>query len=63
MNNRHKQLEPFPKEQVRSAIQMGIEQAEKQRRKGTVNPQQRRRNKIKQKYSMLLAVWQLFLSY
>ncbi len=43
MNNRHKQLEPFPKEQVRSAIQMGIEQAEKQRRKGTVNPQQRRK--------------------
>lgn len=49
MNNRHKQLEPFPKEQVRSAIQTGMEQAEKQRRKESVNPQQHRRNKIKRR--------------
>lgn len=49
MNNRHKQLEPFPKEQVRSAIQTGMEQAEKQRRKESVNPQQHRRNKVKRR--------------
>ncbi|WP_152655692.1 DUF4179 domain-containing protein [Oceanobacillus sp. CFH 90083] len=49
MKKRYEHSDPFPEEQVRSAIQTGMEQAEKQRSKGNIHRQLNRINKVKRK--------------
>jgi len=49
MEKSHNQFDEFPKEQVRSAIQMGIAQAEEQMKNKVNNPYRNRKNNRKRK--------------